>query len=147
MLIKHGLRYIRVHPCNVQLQNNNLFENKDSFPSDIDSSTSSLEKGPNTVNDDFQNVKVLFDNGKMCDSDNMFDIEIICATDSESDKNEKGKTKKAKETKEVNRISPANRLKKNFIAARVKIFFVTCIARNKSIFLCTFSADEITFCH
>ena len=35
-----------------------------------------------------QNVKVLFDNEKMCDSDNMFDNEIICRTVGESDKNE-----------------------------------------------------------
>ena len=65
LLVKHDSRYIRVHPCNTQLQNNNLYENKDSFPSDIDSSTSSLEKGPSAVTDDFQNVKVLLDNEKM----------------------------------------------------------------------------------
>ena len=35
MLVKHGLRYIRVHPCNIQLRNKNPFENKDSFPPDI----------------------------------------------------------------------------------------------------------------
>ena len=35
-----------------------------------------------------QNVKVLFDNEKMCDSDNMFDNEIICRTDGESDEDE-----------------------------------------------------------
>ena len=51
MLVKHGLRYIRVHPYNLQLRKNNLYENKDSFPSDIDSSTSSLEKGPSVVTD------------------------------------------------------------------------------------------------
>ena len=72
MLVKQGSRYIRVHPCNLQLRNNNLCENKDSFPSDIDSSTSSLEKGPSVVTDDFQNVKVLFDNEKMGGNDNMF---------------------------------------------------------------------------
>ena len=54
----------------------------------------------------------------------------------------KGKTKKAKETKEENKISLANRLKKNFVAVRVKIFFVTFTSRNKSIFLCTFSTDD-----
>ena len=56
MLVKHGSRYIKVDLCNFQLQNNNSFENKDSFPSDIDSSTSSLETGPNIVTADFQNV-------------------------------------------------------------------------------------------
>ena len=84
-LVKHGSRYIRVHPCKLLLRNNNPFENKDSFPSDIDSSTSSLE---NIVTDDFQNVKVLFDNEKMCNNDSMFDHEIICPIDGESDKNE-----------------------------------------------------------
>ena len=72
MLGKHGLRYIRVHPCNLQLRNNNLYENKDSFPSHIDSSTSSLKKGLNIVTDNFQNVKVLFDNENMCDNDNVW---------------------------------------------------------------------------
>ena len=38
------------------------FENIDSFTSDKDSWTCSLEKGPNTVTDGFQNVKFLFDN-------------------------------------------------------------------------------------
>ena len=56
-----------VHPCNLQLQNNNLFQNKYLFPSDIDSSNSSLEKGPNIVTDDFENVKLLFDNENMFD--------------------------------------------------------------------------------
>ena len=88
MLVKQGSRYIRVHPCNLQLRNNNLCENKDSFPSDIDSSTSSLEKGPSVVTDYFQNVKVLFDNEKMGGNDNMFDNEVICPIDGESDKNE-----------------------------------------------------------
>ena len=82
MLIKHGSRYIRIHLCNLQLRNN-LYENKDSFPSDTDSSTSSLEKGPSY---DFQNVKVLFDNEKMGGNDNMFDNEVICPIDCESDK-------------------------------------------------------------
>ena len=54
MLETHGLRYIRVRPCNFQLRNNNLYENKDSFPSDINSSNPSLEKGSNVVTDDFQ---------------------------------------------------------------------------------------------
>ena len=40
VLVKHGLRCIRVHPCNLQLRNNNIFENIASFPSDKDSSTS-----------------------------------------------------------------------------------------------------------
>ena len=38
------------------------FENIDSFTSDKDSSTCSLEKVPNTVTDGFQNVKLLYDN-------------------------------------------------------------------------------------
>ena len=88
VLVKHGLRYIRVHPCNLQLQNNNLHENKYLFPSDIDSSTSHFKKGSNIVTDNFQNVKVLFDNEKMCDNDNMFDNVVICPIDCESDKNE-----------------------------------------------------------
>ena len=88
VLVKHGSRYKRVHPCNLQLGNSNLYENKHSFPSDIDSSTSSLEKGPSVVTDDFQNVKVLFDNEKMGGNDNMFDNEVICPIDGESDKNE-----------------------------------------------------------
>ena len=62
VLVKHGSRYIRVHPCNLQLWNNNLYETKGSFSSDIDSSTSSLEKGPSFITDDIQNMKVLFDN-------------------------------------------------------------------------------------
>ena len=33
-------------------------------------------------------MKVLFDNEKMCDNDNMFDNEIISPIDGESDKNE-----------------------------------------------------------
>ena len=49
MLVKHGLRYIRVHPCNIQLQKNNLYENKDSFPSGIDSSTSSVVTDDNEI--------------------------------------------------------------------------------------------------
>ena len=49
MLVKHGLRYIRVHPYNIQLQKNNLYENKDSFPSDIDSSTSSVVTDDNEI--------------------------------------------------------------------------------------------------
>ena len=88
LLVKHGSRYIRVHPCNLQLRNNNLYENKDLFPSDIDLSTSSLEKGLSVVIDNFQNVKVLFDNEKMGGNDNMFDNEVICPIDGESDKNE-----------------------------------------------------------
>ena len=75
-----------VHPCNLQLRNNNLYENKDSFSSDIDSSTSNLEKGLSVVNGDFQNVKVLFDNEKMGDNDNVFDNEVICPVDGELDK-------------------------------------------------------------
>ena len=85
VLVKHGSRYIRVHPCNLQLQNNNLYENKDSFFSDIVSSTSSLEKGLTDVTDIFQNVKVLFDNEKIGGNDNMFHNEGIY--DGESDKN------------------------------------------------------------
>ena len=88
MLVKHGSRYIRVHPCNLQLRNSNLSENKDSFAYDIDSSTSSLEEGCNIATDNFQNVKVLFDNEKMCDNDNVFDNEVICPIDGESDKDE-----------------------------------------------------------
>ena len=76
MLVKHGSPYMRVHPRNLQLRNNNIFENRFN------------KKRFNIVNDDCQNVKVLFDNEKMCDSDNMFDNEIICRTDGESDKNE-----------------------------------------------------------
>ena len=49
VLVKHGSRYIRIHPCNLQLRINNLFENKNSFPSDIDSPIYSLEKEPNIV--------------------------------------------------------------------------------------------------
>ena len=86
VVVKHSSRYTRVHSCNLQLQNNNAFENKDSFPSDIDSSTSSLEKGPNIVTDDFQNVKVLFDNESMFHNVNMFDNDNICPKDGESDK-------------------------------------------------------------
>ena len=41
VLVKHGSRYIRVYPCNLQLSKNSIFGNKDSFPSNIDSSTSS----------------------------------------------------------------------------------------------------------
>ena len=63
-----------------------IFQNKDSFPSDNDSSTSSLEKGSNIVIDDFQNVKVLFDNESMFHNDNVFDNENICPKDGESDK-------------------------------------------------------------
>ena len=81
MLVKHGSRYIRVHPCNLQLRNS-------SFAYDIDSSTSSLEEGCNIATDNFQNVKVLFDNEKMCDNDNVFDNEVICPIDGESDKDE-----------------------------------------------------------
>ena len=88
MLVKHGSRYIRVHPCNLQLRNKNLYQNKDWFPSDIDLSNSSLEKGPNVATDNFQIVKVLFDNEKMGDNDNMSDNEVICPMDGESDKNE-----------------------------------------------------------
>ena len=84
VLVKHGSRYIGVHLCNLQLRSN-LYENKDSFPSDTDSSTSSLEKGPSY---DFQNVKVLFDNEKMGGNGNMFGNEVICPIDRESDKNE-----------------------------------------------------------
>ena len=76
MLVKHGSPYMRVHPRNLQLRNNNIFENRFN------------KKRFNIVNDDCQNVKVLFDNEKMCDSDNMFDNEIICRTVGESDKNE-----------------------------------------------------------
>ena len=88
MLVKHRSRHIRVHPCNLQIRINNLFENKDSFISDIDSPTYSLEKGPNIVTDDFENVKLLFDNEKMFGNDTMFDNEIFCPTDGESDKYE-----------------------------------------------------------
>ena len=49
VLVKHGSRYIRVHPCYLQLRINNLLENKNSFPSDIDSPIYSLEKEPNIV--------------------------------------------------------------------------------------------------
>ena len=76
LLVKHGSIYIRVHPCNLQLRNNNLYENKDLFPSDIDLSTSSLEKGLSVVIDNFQNVKVLFDNEKMGGNDNTFDMKL-----------------------------------------------------------------------
>ena len=82
------VRDSRVHSCNLQLRNNNLYENKDSFPSNIDSSTSSLEKGPSIVTGDFQNVKDLFDNEKMGGNDNVFDDEVICPIDGASDKNE-----------------------------------------------------------
>ena len=41
VLVTHGSRYIRVYPCNLQLSKNSIFGNKDSFPSNIDSSTSS----------------------------------------------------------------------------------------------------------
>ena len=82
MLVNHGSRYISVHPCTLQLQNNNIFENIDSFPFDIDSSTSSLEKETNIVTDNFQNVKVLFDNENMFYNENIFPI------DGESDRNE-----------------------------------------------------------
>ena len=74
MLVKHSSRYIRVHPCKLQLRINNLFENKDSFLSDIDLSTSSLQKGPNIVYDNFQNVKILFDNEKMFDNEIIYPI-------------------------------------------------------------------------
>ena len=86
MLVKHGLRYLRVHPCNLQLRNK-ISENRDSFLSDIDSSTSKLEKGSNTVTDNFQNVNILFDNEGMFNNDNMFDNENICPIDGEPDKN------------------------------------------------------------
>ena len=86
VLVKHGSRYISVHLCHLQLQNNNLFENKASFLSDVDSSNSSLEKESNIVTDNLQNVKVLVDNEKMFDNDNMSNNEIICPTDGESDK-------------------------------------------------------------
>ena len=66
VLVKQGSRYIRVHPCNHQLRNNNLCENKDSFSSDIDSSTSSLEKRLNIVTDDCQNVKMSYLTMKRC---------------------------------------------------------------------------------
>ena len=79
---------IRVHPCNLQLQNKNLYENKDSFPSAIDPSTSSLEKGLGVVTDNFQNVKVLSDNEKMGGNDNVFGNELMCPIDGESGKNE-----------------------------------------------------------
>ena len=49
--------------------------------------------------------------------------------------NKKQESKKAKETKEEKRIFPENRLRNKFAAARVKIFLVTCISGNKSIFL------------
>ena len=88
VLVKLGSRYIRVHPCNLQLWNSNIFENKDSFPSDIDLSTSNQEKGPNIVTEDFQNVNVLFDNEGMFNNDNMFDNENICPIDGEPGKNE-----------------------------------------------------------
>ena len=78
MLVKHGLRCIRVHPCNLQLRNNNIFENISSFPSDKDSSTSSLEKGLNIVTDSFQNVSF--------DIENMFGNENIFPIDRESGK-------------------------------------------------------------
>ena len=57
-------------------------ENIGSFPSDIGSSISSLGTGPSIVTNDFQNVKVLFDNKYMFDNENIFPI------DGESDKNE-----------------------------------------------------------
>ena len=88
MLVKPGLRYLRVFPCNLQLRNNNIFEYKNSFPSDIDSSTSKLEKGSNIATDNFWNVNVLFDNEGMFNNDNMFDNENICPIDGEPDKNE-----------------------------------------------------------
>ena len=87
VLVKHGLRYLRVFPCNLQLRNNNIFEYKNSFPSDIDSSTSKLEKGSNIATDNFWNVNVLFDNEGMFNND-MFDNENICPIDGEPDKNE-----------------------------------------------------------
>ena len=38
------------------------------------------------VTDDFQNARVLFDNEKMCDNENMFYNEIICPIDGKWDK-------------------------------------------------------------
>ena len=49
--------------------------------------------------------------------------------------NKKQESKKAKETKEEKRIFPENRLRNKIAATRVKIFLVTCISGNKSIFL------------
>ena len=45
-----------------------------------------FRKRTSVVNDDFQNVKVLFDNEEMGGSNNVFDNEIICPIDGESDK-------------------------------------------------------------
>ena len=54
-------------------------------------------------------------------------------------------TKKAKETKEEKRISPENRSKKKLVAVRVKIFLVTRISRNKSIFWPGLNHFKFTF--
>ena len=43
------------------------------------------------------------------------------------------RTKKAKQTKEENKISPENRLKNKFTATWVKKFLVTSVSGNKSI--------------
>ena len=61
-----------------EIINNSLYENKDSFPSDIDSSTSSLEKGPSVVNDDNEKWAAMI----TCDN------VVICPIDGESDKKE-----------------------------------------------------------
>ena len=45
-----------------------------------------FRKRTSVVTDDFQNVKVLFDNEEMGGNDNVFDNEIICPIDGESDK-------------------------------------------------------------
>ena len=75
--------------CNLQLSNNKIFENKGSFPSDLDSSTCSLEKESSIAIDEFQNVNVLFDNESMFDNDSMFSNEYVCPINGESDKNGK----------------------------------------------------------
>ena len=52
----------------------------------------------------------------------------------QTNKQKNHKSKKEKETKEEKRISMAKRLKNKFAAARVKIFLVTRISRNKGSF-------------
>ena len=73
VLVKHGSRYIRVHPCNLQLRSSIVLEKRDMSHNDIGSPASDKEKGPNNLNNDFGNLKILYENENMYPLNNELD--------------------------------------------------------------------------